>query len=42
MTQGDITIEKIYKELNEDGTVTIKIKKKKKKLRPKKKKKVQP
>lgn len=39
VTDGDIIIEKVYKELNEDGKVTIKIKKKKKKLRPKKKKK---
>lgn len=34
--ESDIIIEKIYRELNTDGTVTIKIKKKKKKLKAKK------
>lgn len=37
----DITIEKIYKELKEDGTLALKIRKKKKKLKQKKKRNVQ-
>lgn len=38
--ESDIIIEKIYKELKEDGTLALKIRKKKKKLKQKKKKRV--